>query len=68
MTQSQSSRTALPGHPRFLWFAFIPVIPAAAWILVQSASPANLAACVGLALVGLGACAWSARAQRQAVQ
>ncbi|WP_460084603.1 methyl-accepting chemotaxis protein [Pseudomonas sp. H2_G03] len=68
MTQSQSSRTALPGHPRFLWFAFIPVIPAAAWILVQSASPVNLAACVGLALVGLGACAWSARAQRQAVQ
>jgi methyl-accepting chemotaxis protein len=43
-------------------------VPAVAWILLQSTSPANLAVCAGLVLVGLGACAWSAGSQRDAVQ
>ncbi|KTC38139.1 chemotaxis protein [Pseudomonas sp. ABAC21] len=68
MTPSQPIRTALSGHPRFRWFAFIPVIPAVIWILSQSTTPANLAACALLVLLGLAACAWSARAQRGAVQ
>ncbi|MEB0109047.1 methyl-accepting chemotaxis protein, partial [Pseudomonas sp. MH9.3] len=68
MPPSQPSRTALAGHPRFRWFAFIPVIPAVIWILSQSTAPANLAACAVLVLIGLGACAWSAGAQRDAVQ
>ncbi|AGE25729.1 methyl-accepting chemotaxis protein [Pseudomonas poae] len=68
MTPSQPIRTALSGHPRFRWFAFIPVIPAVIWILSQSTTPANLAACALLVLLGLAACAWSARAQRGSVQ
>ncbi|MBA1294201.1 chemotaxis protein [Pseudomonas lurida] len=67
MTPRQSSRTPLPGHPRFRWFAFIPVVPAVIWILFQSTSPANLVACAALLLIGLGACAWSAKAQRDAL-
>lgn len=67
MTQRQSSRTPLPGHPRFRWFAFIPVVPAVIWILVQSTSAANLVACAVLVLIGLAACAWSAGSQRDAV-
>ncbi|MGK9418969.1 methyl-accepting chemotaxis protein [Pseudomonas cedrina] len=67
MTPSQTSRTALSAQPRFLWFALLPVVPAVAWILVQSTSPANLAACGVLVLIGLGACALNTRAQRQAV-
>ncbi|AZF20939.1 methyl-accepting chemotaxis protein [Pseudomonas sp. R3-52-08] len=67
MAQRQSSHIPLPGHPRFLWFAFIPVAPAVIWILLQSTSVANLAACAVLVLIGLGACAWSAGSQRDAV-
>jgi methyl-accepting chemotaxis protein len=67
MTQRQSSHISLPGHPRFLWFAFIPVVPAVIWILLQSTSVTNLAACAVLVLIGLGACAWSAVSQRDAV-
>jgi methyl-accepting chemotaxis protein len=67
MTQRQPSHVPLPGHPRFLWFAFIPVVPAVIWILLQSTSVANLAACAVLALIGLGACAWTAISQRDAV-
>ncbi|MCD5995671.1 chemotaxis protein [Pseudomonas sp. CDFA 602] len=68
MPQSQSSLTALSTGPRFRWFAFIPVIPAVGWILAQSAAAANLGACAVLVLIGLGACAWSGRAQHDAVQ
>ncbi|AZF15632.1 methyl-accepting chemotaxis protein [Pseudomonas sp. R3-18-08] len=67
MTQRQSSHAPLPGHPRFLWFAFIPVVPAVIWILLQSTSVASLTACAVLVLIGLGACAWSAGSQRDAV-
>ncbi|AZF36917.1 Methyl-accepting chemotaxis protein [Pseudomonas sp. R4-39-08] len=67
MAQRQSSHIPLPGHPRFLWFAFIPVVPAVIWTLLQSTSVASLAACAGLVLIGLGACAWSAGSQRDAV-
>ncbi len=67
MTQRQSVRITLPGHPRFCWFALIPVVPAVVWLLVQSASTANLVACAVLVLVGLGACAWSTGSQRKAV-
>jgi methyl-accepting chemotaxis protein len=67
MTQRQSSRIPLPDHPRFRWFAFIPVVPAVIWILVQSTAPDNLVACAVLVLIGLGACAWSAGSQRDAV-
>ncbi|KWU49297.1 chemotaxis protein [Pseudomonas palleroniana] len=34
---------------------------------MQSASPANMAACAVLLLIGLGACAWSTRSQRDLV-
>ncbi|CRM33948.1 methyl-accepting chemotaxis protein [Pseudomonas sp. 24 R 17] len=68
MTPRQSIRITPPGHPRFRWFAFIPVVPAVIWTLVQSTSAANLAACAVLVLIGLGACAWSASSQRDAVQ
>ncbi len=68
MTQRQSSRTPPLAHPRFRWFALIPVVPAVIWTLVQSTSAANLAACAVLVLIGLGACAWSASSQRNAVQ
>ncbi len=64
MAQRQPSRTPLPVHPRFRWFAFIPVVPAVSWILMQSTSAANLGACAALVLIGLGACAWSAGSQR----
>ncbi|CRM82777.1 Methyl-accepting chemotaxis protein 4 [Pseudomonas sp. 31 R 17] len=67
MTQRQSVRITLPGHPRFCWFALIPVVPAVVWLLVQSASTANLVACAVLVLIGLGACAWSTGSQRKAV-
>ncbi|AZF42078.1 Methyl-accepting chemotaxis protein [Pseudomonas sp. R1-43-08] len=67
MAQRQSSHIPLPGHPRFLWFAFIPVVPAVIWTLLQSTSVASLAACAVLVLIGLGACAWSAGSQRDAV-
>lgn len=67
MTQRQSVRITLPGHPRFCWFALIPVVPAVVWLLVQSASTANLVACAVLVLVGLGACAWSTGSQRKAL-
>jgi len=68
MTQRQSSHTPPLGHPRFRWFALIPVVPAVVWTLLQSSSAANLAACAVLVLIGLGACAWSASSQRNAVQ
>lgn len=68
MTQRQSSRIASPGVPRLSWFAFVPVVPAVIWILVQSTSTANLLACAALAAIGLGACAWSAASQRNALQ
>jgi len=68
MTPRQSSRIPPTDPPRFRWFAFIPVVPAVIWILVQSTSAANLAACAVLVLIGLGACAWSAGSQRDAVQ
>ncbi|RZI30572.1 chemotaxis protein [Pseudomonas orientalis] len=67
MTQRQSVRITLPGHPRFCWFALIPVVPAVVWLLVQSASTANLVACAVLVLMGLGACAWSTGSQRKAL-
>ncbi|SDT87321.1 methyl-accepting chemotaxis protein [Pseudomonas orientalis] len=67
MTQRQSVRIPLPGYPRFCWFALIPVVPAVVWLLVQSASTANLVACAVLVLMGLGACAWSTGSQRKAV-
>ena len=67
MTQRQSGRISLPGYPRFCWFALIPVVPAVVWLLVQSASSANLLACAVLVLTGLGACAWSTHSQRNAV-
>ncbi|MEG8234787.1 methyl-accepting chemotaxis protein [Pseudomonas orientalis] len=67
MTQRQSVRIPLSGHPRFCWFALIPVVPAVVWLLVQSASTANLVACAVLVLMGLGACAWSTGSQRKAV-
>ncbi len=67
MPPSQSSRTAFSAHAGFRWFALIPVIPAVAWILVQSASTSNLVTCAVLVLIGLGACAWDTRAQRRAV-
>ena len=68
MTQRQASRISPTGHPRFRWFAFIPVLPAVVWILVQSTSAANLAACAVLVLIGFGACAWSAGSQRDATR
>ncbi|TFF13431.1 chemotaxis protein [Pseudomonas sp. BCA14] len=67
MTQRQSGRTSPPVSLPFRWFALLPVIPAIAWTLLQSASPTNLAACAVLLLIGLGTCAWSARSQRDAV-
>ena len=67
MTQRQSVRISLPGSPRFCWFALIPVVPAVVWLLVQSASTANLVACAVLVLIGLGACAWSTGSQGKAV-
>ncbi|UOP11283.1 methyl-accepting chemotaxis protein [Pseudomonas palleroniana] len=67
MTQRQSGRTLPPVPLPFRWFALIPVIPAIAWTLLQSASPANMAACAVLLLIGLGACAWSTRSQRDLV-
>ena len=67
MTQRQPSRIPLPGHPRFRWFAFIPVVPAVIWTLIQSTATANLLACTLLVLIGLGACAWSAGSQRDTV-
>lgn len=67
MTQRQSVRIPLPGHPRFCWFALIPVVPGVVWLLLQSASTANLVACAVLVLLGLGACAWSTGSQRKAV-
>ena len=68
MPQRLSSRMPLPVYPRFRWFALIPVVPAVVWILVQSTSPANLLACTVLVIIGLGACAWSAASQRNAMQ
>ncbi|WP_122469105.1 methyl-accepting chemotaxis protein [Pseudomonas viridiflava] len=66
MTSSQYGSTPGQSHPRFLWFPLVPVIPAIAWILTQSGtSSANLAACVVLAIIGVGAGAWSARSQRE---
>ncbi|UUQ64946.1 methyl-accepting chemotaxis protein [Pseudomonas fuscovaginae UPB0736] len=65
--QSSPSPSSISGHPRFRWFALIPVVPAVTWILVQSTSAANLVACAVLVLLGLVACAWSARSQRDAV-
>ncbi|WP_122745378.1 methyl-accepting chemotaxis protein [Pseudomonas viridiflava] len=66
MTSSQYGSTPGQSHPRFLWFPLVPVIPAIAWILTQSGtSSANLAACVVLAILGVGAGAWSARSQRE---
>ncbi|MCD5985548.1 methyl-accepting chemotaxis protein [Pseudomonas sp. CDFA 610] len=66
MTSSQYSSTPGQSHPRFLWFPLVPVIPAIAWILTQSGtSPANLAACGVLAVLGVGAGVWSARSQRE---
>ena len=67
MTQRQSSRITPPVYPPFRWFAFIPVVPAVIWILVQSTSAANLAVCAVLVLIGLGASGWSAGSQRDAV-
>jgi methyl-accepting chemotaxis protein len=67
MAQRQSTHTPLSAHPRFLWFAFIPVVPAVAWILVQSTATPDLIACAALVLVGLGAGAWSAMSQRAVV-
>ncbi|MDZ5604344.1 methyl-accepting chemotaxis protein [Pseudomonas sp. RP23018S] len=68
MTQRQSSHMASSGLPPLRWFAFIPVVPAVIWILVQSTSMANLLACAALVAIGLGACAWSAVSQRHALQ
>nr|WP_314492084.1 methyl-accepting chemotaxis protein [uncultured Pseudomonas sp.] len=68
MTQRQSSRIASPGVSRLSGFAFVPVVPAVIWILVQSTSPASLLACAVLVAIGLGACALSAASQRAAVQ
>ena len=66
MTSSQYGSTPGQSHPRFLWFPLVPVIPAIAWILTQSGtSSANLAACVVLAVLGVGAGVWSARSQRE---
>ncbi|KTC16433.1 methyl-accepting chemotaxis protein [Pseudomonas viridiflava] len=66
MTSSQYGSTPGQSHPRFLWFPLVPVIPAIAWILTQSGtSSANLAACVVLAILGVGAGVWSARSQRE---
>jgi methyl-accepting chemotaxis protein len=67
MPQRHSSSMPLPVYPRFRWFALIPVVPAVLWILVQSTSPANLLACTVLVLIGIGACAWSAGSQRNAM-
>ncbi|QXI31171.1 chemotaxis protein [Pseudomonas vanderleydeniana] len=67
MTPPQSSPYSRSGYPRFRWFAFIPVVPAVIWILVQSTSPANLAACAVLVLIGFAACAWSAGSWRGSV-
>ncbi|WP_273822976.1 methyl-accepting chemotaxis protein [Pseudomonas asplenii] len=68
MTPPQPSLGSVSGHPRFRWFAFIPVVPAVIWILLQSMSPANLAACAVLVLIGLGACAWSAGSVREVLR
>ncbi|MFN3357366.1 MAG: methyl-accepting chemotaxis protein [Pseudomonas sp.] len=68
MTLRQTGHTSLTVYPRFRWFAFVPVVPAVAWILTQSSSLTNLLACAALVLIGLGACAWSAGSQRSAVQ
>lgn len=66
MTSSQYGSTPGQSHPRFFWFPLVPVIPAIAWILIQSGtSSANLAACVVLAILGVGAGVWSARSQRE---
>ncbi|WP_268797420.1 methyl-accepting chemotaxis protein [Pseudomonas huanghezhanensis] len=67
MAQPQTPRIPLSGHPRFLWFAFIPVVPAVTWTLVQSTSTSNLIVCSVLVLIGLGAGAWNAVSQRDAV-
>lgn len=68
MPQRSSSRLPPSVYPRFRWFALVPVVPAVLWILVQSTSPANLVACTALVMIGLGACAWSAVSQRNALQ
>ncbi|MEE4664305.1 methyl-accepting chemotaxis protein [Pseudomonas alliivorans] len=66
MTSSQYGSTPGQSHPRFLWFPLVPVTPAIAWILTQSGtSPAHLAACGVLAVLGVGAGVWSARSQRE---
>jgi methyl-accepting chemotaxis protein len=43
------------------------VVPAVIWVLLQSTSQADLAACAALLLIGLGACVWSTRSHRDAV-
>ncbi|MCM2376017.1 methyl-accepting chemotaxis protein [Pseudomonas marginalis] len=68
MPQRPSSRMPPSVYPHFRWFALVPVVPAVLWILVQSTSPANLVACTVLVMIGLGACAWSAVSQRNALQ
>ena len=67
MTSRPSSRIHHPAQPRFRWFALIPVVPAVIWVLLQSTSQADLAACAALLLIGLGACVWSTRSHRDAV-
>lgn len=67
MTSRPSSRIHHPAQPRFRWFALIPVVPAVIWVLLQSTSQADLAACAALLLIGLGACVWSTRSHRNAV-
>ncbi|MFS0825844.1 methyl-accepting chemotaxis protein [Pseudomonas phoenicis] len=68
MTQRPSSRITPSGFSRFSGFAFIPVVPAVVWLLLQSTSTANLLACAALVAIGLGACALSASSQRNALQ
>ncbi|MEQ4315984.1 methyl-accepting chemotaxis protein [Pseudomonas syringae] len=66
---SNQLRTApVQAHPRFVWFPLIPVIPAVAWLFVQSGTaPDNLFASAVLIALGVGAGFWAARSQADKV-
>ncbi|RAU44014.1 MULTISPECIES: methyl-accepting chemotaxis protein [unclassified Pseudomonas] len=69
MTSSRHDRPAFSDHPRFFsGVAFIPVVPAVAWILAQSTSLANWIASAALIAISLIACALSASRHKAVLQ
>ncbi|MFA0921129.1 methyl-accepting chemotaxis protein [Pseudomonas tremae] len=68
MMSNQLRTPPVQAHPRFVWFPLIPVIPAVAWLFVQSGTaPDNLFASAVLIAVGVGAGFWAARSQADKV-